>query len=127
HAAEVFLGKVDALDALFFPCEDVHKFWATGCRVPLAIGSHKDSNTEAVGELRTYARLDPGERFSYPGWIEAVRAGRTFASSGVLLFLSADGRQPGETLHLADANQSVAVRADARSILPFDGVSLYFN
>ncbi|MCS6975995.1 MAG: CehA/McbA family metallohydrolase [Gemmatales bacterium] len=61
-----------------------------GLRVALVGGSGKRSNRTVLGQPRTYARLAPGEPFSYGAWIEAVRAGRTFVTRGPLLRFEVD-------------------------------------
>jgi hypothetical protein len=77
-----------------------------------------------VGLYRTYARLD--EEFGYEAWCRAVRAGRTFLSSGPLVTLSVDGRQPGDTLGLSGPG-TVSVRATVRSIFPLRSLEIVRN
>jgi hypothetical protein len=62
-----------------------------GMRIPLVGGSGKRSNGQVLGQPRTYARLAPGEAFSYGAWIEAVRAGRTFVTRGPLVRFEVEG------------------------------------
>jgi len=92
------------------------------CRVraPLVGGSGKDSNAALLGSTRTYARLAADQSLSYRSSIDAVRAGRTFVTNGPLLFLTVNGRDPGAVLDLAPSKQTVRVRAEAHSIVPFD-------
>ncbi len=122
--ADLILGDVDAFEMAF--CEnglldglaDWYDLLNCGLRVPLVGASGKESNCVPLGALRTYARLKPGEEFSYKAWIEAVRRGDTFVTNGPLLSLSADWVAPG---------QVVAVRAHARSIVPFEHLELIAN
>src|SRR5262249_23203113 len=90
-------------------------------------GSGKDSNAVALGAVRTYARLPKDEAPTYAAWIEAIRAGRTFATNGPLLTMTADGADPGATLALPAGGRSVAVRVEARSAAPFDEVEVLHN
>lgn len=78
------------------------------------------------GAARTYAQLAPGQPFTYTNWLAAVRAGRTFASSGPLLFLSVDGRGPGEDLDLP-VDGTVGITLDVASIAPIGRVELIVN
>src|SRR5205085_398772 len=45
-------------------------------------------------------------------WIEAVRRGRTFVTSGPLLLLTVNGQPPGSVVKLPGPNQVVHVRAE---------------
>jgi homoserine O-acetyltransferase len=80
------------------------------------------------GATRTYARLPAGESLSYESWLAAVAAGRTFASSGPLLYLEAGGRQPGDTIQLAGHNSdAIDVRIRVKSIALLDNAELIVN
>jgi hypothetical protein len=98
-----------------------------GFRVPLVSGFTKASNSDIIGETRTYARLLTGQEFTYGNWIDAVRAGRTFVTSGPLLILTANGQEPGSVLDLQDHESTVHVRAEARSLVPFTRVEVVAN
>jgi hypothetical protein len=57
-----------------------------------------------------------------------VRAGRTFASSGPLLFLDVAGREPGDEIALdAGAPATLRVRASAASIAPMARLEIVVN
>jgi hypothetical protein len=126
--AHLILGKVDALEATVLPHPGLLDAWyqllGCGYRVPLVGGSAKGSNTVALGSLRTYAHLGPGEEFSYKNWIEAVRAGRVFVTNGPLLSLAVDGRGPGAVIDLGAAGGTVRVRAELRSNVPVERLEL---
>jgi hypothetical protein len=133
--ADCILRKVDALLLYRLPSADgpglEQGLWGRlldcGFRVPLVGGSGKVSNQDEIGCPRTYARLGPGEPFSYRGWIEAVRAGRTFVTNGPLLFLTVDGQDPGATVQLSGGQRAVHVRAEARSIVPLVRLEVVAN
>jgi hypothetical protein len=124
--AALILGKIDAYEVsrLDDPEPEVLGHWYRllncGLRVPLAGGSGKDSNAVALGAVRTYARLPPGEALSYGAWAEAVRAGRTFATNGPLLSLTVEGQGPGAVLDVPPEGRQLRVRAEAQSTVPFD-------
>jgi hypothetical protein len=131
--ADLILGKVDAFEIDFFEDSpfDVLPDWYTllngGLRVPLVGGSGKDSNGIALGSMRTYALLQAGEEFNYRNWVEAVRAGRTFATNGPLLSFIVNEQDPGTTLDLTSAEQKVRVRAEAKSTVPFEHLEIVAN
>jgi hypothetical protein len=129
--ADLLLGKVDAFEMDFFEdspfdvLPDWYRLLNCGLRVPLVGGSGKDSNDVVLGSMRTYARLPSGEALTYKGWIEAIRAGRTFVTNGPLLTLTVDGRDPGAVLDTAA--ETVRVRAEARGIVPLEHVEIVVN
>ena len=127
--ADVILGKVDALnlDSLNFDLHEWHWLLDLGFRMPLTAGSGKDCNRHALGTMRTYARLIPGEDISYKNWIEAVRAGRTFVTSGPLLMFTVNDQDPGTVIDLPAEGSPIRLRAEARSLAPLDAVEIMAN
>jgi hypothetical protein len=124
--AALVLGKVDAYEVSRFddPEPEVLAHWYRlldcGLRVPLAGGSGKDGNAVALGGVRTYARLPPGEALSYAAWVEAVRAGRTFVTNGPLLTLTVEGQVPGAAAEVPPGGGRLRLRVEARGAAPFD-------
>src|SRR5262249_11406064 len=106
---------------------DWYALLGCGLRLPLAGGSGKDSNAVAVGAVRTYAKLQPGEELSYGAWVTAVRAGRRFVTNGPLLTLELNGHGPGHVFSELPEKRPVAVRAEVRSGVPFDLVEVLWN
>ena len=122
------LGKIDAVEvtggtrSAVLPW--VYRLWTAGFPVPLVGSSGKDSNRTPLGAVRTYAKPAPAGPSGYKGWVEAVRAGRSFASAGPLLEFAVEGSRARaaarslsrfETLELvADGNPiaSAVARAD---------------
>jgi hypothetical protein len=130
--ADLILGKIDALEVVSFgfPSPQIVGTWYqllnSGLHVPLVGGSTKSNNGVPLGCVRTYARLSEGEEFTYRTWIEAVRAGRTFATNGPLLSFTANGREPGTALDAAPSSP-IRVHAEARSLAPFERLELVAN
>jgi hypothetical protein len=125
-------GKVDAfeIDCFEDSPSDVLPRWYdvlnAGLRLPLVGASGKDSNRIALGAMRTYARLQNGEEFTYRHWIEAVRAGRTFVTNGPLLSFQVNGQDAGTVIDLP-ASGRVRVCAECRSQVPFEHLELLAN
>lgn len=117
--ADLILAKIDAI--LLDPTHP--RIWYDllnlGFRVPLAAGSRKIDHLVPLGRWRTYARID-GD-FSYKAWIEAVRAGRSFVTSGPILRVAVDGEGPGGVVRSAG---NVHVRVDAEGHVPFDRLDI---
>lgn len=116
-AVDIALNKIDAVDLFTFgnefypgvtlddgsyqpnPIETWYKFLNTGFRIPATAGTDKMYNTQVIGSSRTYAYLGKKE-FSYDNWIEAIRAGKTYVTSGPQLSLTIDGEPIGSTIKL---------------------------
>ena len=78
-----------------------YRFLNCGYRLPVLGGTDKMSAEMPLGGVRTYARLDPEAAPTFEAWAAAVRAGRTFATSGPVIELTVDGHEPGDVIALA--------------------------
>ena len=108
----VIHGLTDSFDQL--APADYERFLDCGFRVPLTNGS--DHPARVAGVARAYVRID-GD-FSYEKWIDGIRRGRTFTTSGPLLFLDVDGHTPGDSIAKGpDDRVTVRVRAVSREPL----------
>jgi hypothetical protein len=132
-AADVALGKIDAVelypygsgfDTLRF--HDWYRYLGAGYRLPAVGGTDKMGAYMPVGANRTYAHLG-GEAFTFESWARAVRAGRTFMTTGPLLLLEADGRTPGDEIVLGQGGGQIDARLEARSFVPFHRVEIVWN
>ncbi len=133
-AAEIVRGKVDALelnpreDGSFrsIAFQDYYRYLNCGYRVAAAGGTDKMAAQTPVGGNRTYAYIG-GAEFSFANWAEAVRAGRTFSTTGPLLDFRVDGRMPGSEIRLRTGSGSLEVHATATSYVPFHRLEIVFN
>jgi hypothetical protein len=127
--ADLILGKIDALE--FGPdlreLEDWRLLLDSGLRVPIVGGSGKYGNAACLGWPRTYARLLQGEEFNYKNWIEAIRAGRTFVTTGPLIYLTINGHGPGSMINLPSGRDKVHVRVEASNLGPLGALQLVGN
>jgi hypothetical protein len=132
-AADIALGKIDAVELFPYGADfstlrfhDWYRYLGAGYRLPAVGGTDKMGAYMPVGANRTYAHLG-GEAFSFESWARAVRAGRTFMTTGPLLLLEADGRAPGDEIVLRGGRGRVDVRLEARSFVPFHRVEIVWN
>jgi hypothetical protein len=131
-AADIVAGKIDAVELQALTpgvdgpsIREWYRFLNCGYRLPVVGGTDKMSAEIPLGAIRTYARLAPGAPVSFDAWAEAVRAGRTFVSSGSFVDLEVDGCGPGDMIPLGRAGGSVEVRAVASAAQPvIDGLEL---
>ena len=75
------------------------------------------------GTNRTYARVTG--RLSVQNWLAAVKAGRTFGTTGPLVFLTVNGMEPGSEVKAT--GPSVPFSATAQSISPMDTLEILVN
>lgn len=94
-----------------------------GFRLSVTGGSAMGVMKLPLGYNRTYARLDGP--LSEENYLKAVRAGRTFATSGPMLTLAVDGRKVGSIIEVSsDAPRTLNAIAHLRSIEPIDALEL---
>jgi hypothetical protein len=93
-----------------------------GYALPLVGGTDKMANEVPVGLYRTYAKIHGA--FSYASWLEAIRAGRTFMTSGPLLTFAVDGADAGATVQVGAHGRDVEVEASVVSIFPVNALQI---
>jgi len=82
--------------------------------LPASAGTASGVKPIPLGYNRVYVHLD--EPFSYEAWFRALKAGRSFATNGPMLFLTVNGREPGDAIHLAPgAGQVTRVKIHAEA------------
>jgi hypothetical protein len=134
-ASMIVGGDIDAVELQTFapgldhpPITEWYRFLNCGYRLPVLGGTDKMSAEVPVGAIRTYARLDPGEPATFDAWAAAVRAGRTFATSGPVVELAVDGLEPGSVVALGSGGGTLEVRAVARAAQAvIDGIEIVVN
>jgi hypothetical protein len=124
-ATDIVTGRIDAVEMqCFAPGLDNpsilewYRFLNCGYRLPVLGGTDKMSAEMPVGAVRTYARLDPDAPPTFESWASAVRAGRTFATSGPVIELTVDGHAPGDVLSLPTSGGRLEAQVRARSAQP---------
>ena len=105
-----------------------HRILNCGFRVTASGGEDSITDlhrTPVIGAARMYSYT--GENLTWPGWVEAVRAGRTFVTNGPLLQFSIDGEIPGGDVQLPASGGSFEVAAHMDSAFPVDQLELVRN
>jgi hypothetical protein len=80
-------------------------------------------NRKLIGNIRTYAYL--GQDFRVEAWVEAIRKGRTFFSTGPLLEFRINDQIPGGRLRLPAGGGKVTISGSVRSVAPLSKLTLY--
>jgi hypothetical protein len=127
-ATDIVTGRIDAVEMqVFAPGLDNpsilewYRFLDCGYRLPVLGGTDKMSAEVPVGAVRTYARLDPDAAPTFDAWSAAVRAGRTFATSGPVIELSVDGHEPGDVVSLPASGGRLEAHVRVRAAQPVIG------
>lgn len=105
-----------------------HHALNNGFKIAAVGGEDSISNlhyTAIVGQDRVYAHL--GEHLTWPGWLEAIRQGRSFVTNGPLLDLKVNEQMPGAEIHLPSSGGKIRVQGSVRSIVPLDSLELVIN
>ena len=123
-AADIVSGRIDALEtqALAPGLDDPsvlewYRFLSLGYRLPIVGGTDKMSAEVPVGAVRSYVHLLTDEALSFERWAAAVRAGRTFVTSGPIIELEVDGHEPGDVVSMS-APGSLELIARVRAAQP---------
>jgi TolB protein len=131
---DVALGKVDYLEVVSFADHQAtasvwYRLLNLGFHIPAAGGTDAMADYATlrgpVGLNRAYAMLSRGP-LSSDAWLEALRAGRTFATNGPLLDFALGGKPIGASLELAHPGQ-ITFTARLRSIVPVDHAQIICN
>ena len=131
---DVALGKADYIEVVGFSdhksTADVwYKLLNCGFRLPTASGTDFMGNYASlrgpVGLNRVYAEVKPGPLKIEP-FLEAIKAGRTFATNGPLLHFSLGGQGIGGEVRLAK-KEGVQFSVQMRSIVPVDHLQIVCN
>jgi hypothetical protein len=127
RAADIVLDLVDAVELMIFNplvpgaylspygIADWYRYLNLGYHVPLVGGSDKMAASILLGGIRTYANLGDRE-LTYESWMDAVRAGNTFATIGPLAELRVEGVSPGGRVELPAGGGRVEVEWEVESV-----------
>jgi len=129
-ATLIVTGRADALELAESPdrtYREYYRYLNAGFSIPLAGGTDKMTNDVPVGLSRTYVQLKDGEEFGFDSWCAALRAGRTYVSSGPILELLVEGTDIGGEILLPSRGGHVEVRAFSRSIFPLFRLELVWR
>lgn len=133
-AADIVLGKIDAVEIRnFIPgiesssIREWYRYLNCGYKIPAVGGTDKMSAGIPLGGVRTYALINKDDGFSYSSWVKAVRAGRTFTTSGPLIDLLVEGYFPGSQISLSKNGGRLAYVTSVESIYPVDRLEIVVN
>lgn len=132
---DIALGKVDYMEILGFSDHRStaavwYRLLNLGFKIPAAAGTDAMANFASmrgpVGMNRVYARVPDG-KLDPRAWLEALKAGRSFATNGPLLGFELGGAHIGDQLEFGAARAQVSFSARIDSIVPVDHLDLVCN
>lgn len=114
-------------DELFYRTNlTYYRFLNCGFRLAVTGGSAMGVMAVPLGCNRTYAKLDGP--LTEANYIRAIRAGRTFATSGPMLILTANGLDCGSEIQYSTrSKEPILVKAEVRSIQLLNSLELVYN
>jgi hypothetical protein len=118
-----------ALGMALWTMDVYYKFLNCGFKLPVSAGSASGVKPSPLGFDRVYVHMK--EKFGYRPWFNALKAGRSFATNGPMLFLTVNGHEPGDTISLpAGAGKTarhIKVHAEASSGRELDRVEVVWK
>ncbi len=117
NAIHALTDSLDQIDP-----DDYYRLLDCGFQLPLTNGS--DHPARVAGCARAYVKIEA--EFNYEKWIDGIRRGRTFTSSGPLLFLNVNSKQIGDVLSVKK-DESLAITVKAQSRFPIGRLQLISN
>jgi hypothetical protein len=120
------LDKLDAFN-LFDPCwkELEYDIWYRLLNCGIKLPASTGSDWYVCSNNRVYVQTKGA--FTYKTWLEGLQVGRTFITNGPALFLSVEGRQPGDTIEAPEGRRKVAVEVEWRSFYPLNRIEVVLN
>lgn len=134
---DVALGEIDALDVMSNNPEEIgmenwYRILNTGFRLAISAGTDSFTNVAdhyVPGGHRVYVHTGggAGRGLAYEEWIAGYKAGRSFATNGPMVFLTVNGKEPGEEIALPAGRHKLRVKVAVSSAVPYSRVELIVN
>ena len=138
HAATLVSGNVDGVEMTSwgdhyhgidpYSLSDWYRYLNCGYMTAAVGGTDKMGAATAVGTVRTYARLQKDQEFTYDAWKDAVRRADTFVTYGPLLEFAVEGKPAGTKMRMSATGGTVDVAWKVASVtVPMSRVDLVVN
>ncbi|MFN7934702.1 MAG: CehA/McbA family metallohydrolase [Bryobacteraceae bacterium] len=128
-AVDLALENVDFVEAnALSGMEPLYKAWNCGYKVVASAGEDAFPNfyrSYILGSNRVYVRS--GAKLDYDKWTADFRAGRSFVTSGPLVLLKVNGKEPGDEIQLPAGTHTVKVDVEVKSITPVESIEVMHN
>jgi TolB protein len=126
---DLALGMVDFMEANWLETmEMLYHAWNCGYKVVASAGVDTFGNFyrgNVLGTNRVYVHSGP--TLDYERWIEDFRSGRSFVTTGPLIFLKVNGKEPGDQIDMPAGIRAVTAEVSVESITPIESIDLLYN
>lgn len=126
---DLALGTVDFLETNWpETMETLYHAWNCGYTLVASAGVDTFGNfyrSNVLGTNRIYVRS--GSTLSYKRWINDFKNGKSFVTTGPLIFLKVNGKGPGEQIDVQVGAQTLAAEVFVESITPIEDIDLLYN
>lgn len=126
---DLALDNVDFVEAnAITGMEPLYRAWNCGYKVVASAGEDAFPNfyrSYILGSNRVYVRSGP--KLDYDKWTADFRAGRSFVTSGPLILLKVNGKEPGDEIRLPSGSHTVKVDVEVKSITPVESIEVMHN
>ncbi|MEO7652175.1 MAG: CehA/McbA family metallohydrolase, partial [Bryobacteraceae bacterium] len=128
-AVDLALGNVDFVEAnALAGMEPLYKAWNCGYKVVASAGEDAFPNfyrSYILGSNRVYVRS--GAKLDYDKWTADFRAGKSFVTSGPLVLLQVNGKEPGDEIRLPAGTHTLKLNVEVKSITPVESIEVMHN
>lgn len=129
---DAVLGVVHAVDLMSYNSDEEtsselwYRLLNCGLKLPACVGTDAllDQSTDPLGGARVYVKT--AGPLTMRGWLDGLKAGRTFVTNGPVPTLTVNGKTPGETCELTEAG-TVRVKARVESNVPVHTIDVIVN
>jgi hypothetical protein len=126
---DLALGTVDFLEANWpETMETLYHAWNSGYRIVASAGVDTFSDfyrSNVLGTNRVYVRSGPA--LDYGRWMEDFRKGRSFVTTGPLIYLRVNGKETGDEIDLSGGSRPLTAEVSVVSISPVEKLELIHN
>lgn len=140
---DVALGSLNAVEIQGYAVapRNAADLWEKlmNCGFNVVVSAGTDSTLTFVknlppGGARVYVDLE-GQPFSHATWVSQLAKGKAFTTNGAMLFLTVDGKKPGETIELSTEGsvapgakvRNAKVQLTVESLFPWEEVTVRMN
>jgi len=97
-----------------------------GFRLKPSAGTASGVHPVPLGHSRVYAKVNG--KFTFEKWMEALAKGRSFVTTGPMLFLTVNGLEPGAELKLPEGSRKkIRLKVEVEYARPVESVEIILN
>lgn len=97
-----------------------------GFRIKPSAGTASGVHPVPLGYGRVYVHCGPS--FQYDRWIEGLKLGNSFVTTGPMLLITVDGQLPGSEIKFdSDAPRTLSIKGTAESRVPLEAIDVIIN